>query len=265
MSEQTSEQTIVGVDGSGPSGAALTWAIAHSARSGSDIVIHHVVDDEWGQVGASFAQDETHAGERILLEALDQCRLAGRSARTALSHGSPAWELAAAGRPGDILVVGTHKTGYLRGRVLGTRSIVVASVAQCSVVIVPEDNLSHRHGIVVGVAAGTQSHAAIIAGAEEALRLRQELSLIHAGSEDGSDGRTLLSEAANLAATAAPGITIRRRVAQRRPSEALLDASRSALLLVLGTSRIDPDRAGFIGSVTHEVLLNLNAPVMVAR
>jgi nucleotide-binding universal stress UspA family protein len=36
-------------------------------------------------------------------------------------------------------------------------------------------------------------------------------------------------------------------------------------MLVLGETRVNKDRAGFIGSVTHEVLLNLTSPVMVAR
>jgi nucleotide-binding universal stress UspA family protein len=152
--------------------------------------------------------------------------------------------------------------------VLGTRSIVVASAADCSVVVVPEENLALRHGVIVGVAPGDQSHVAIVAGAREAERLGQELSLIHVvpdTTESAEIGRALLAEAAGIASATAPGITIRRRVSRRRRSDALLDASRSASMLVLGETRVNKDRAGFIGSVTHEVLLNLTSPVMVAR
>ena len=262
------EHIIVGIDDSGPSRAALRWALLRAESTDAEVVLEHVVDDEWGQLGADYAQQETREGDRLLAEIQRQLVPAGRDVTVTLTHGSPAWTLAREAPPEALLVVGSHKTGYLRGRVLGTRSIVIASVARCTVVVVPEDNLSHRHGVVVGVAAGPQSNAAIVAGAREAKRLTQELSLIHVApdaSESAAAAHEVLARAAELAASTAPEITIRRRVFHRHCSTSLLDASRSALLLVLGASRADSDHAGFIGSVTHEVLLNLNAPVMVAR
>jgi nucleotide-binding universal stress UspA family protein len=259
---------IVGVDDSGPSRAALRWALHRADSPDIEVVLEHVVDDEWGQVGAEYAHQEALDGQRVLERAVDAAMPSGRSVHLITAHGSPAWTLAQEAGPDDLIVVGTHKTGYLRGRVLGTRSIVVASVARSSVVVVPEDNLALRRGVVVGVAAGPHARPAIIAGAAEAERLGEELFLVHAAPElpeTAELGRSLLAAAAELAGATAPGITVRRRVAHRRPSDTLLDASRTAALLVLGESRTDPDRGGFIGSVTHEVLLNLNSPVMVAR
>jgi len=262
------EHIIVGIDDSGPSRSALRWALQRAGSTGADLVLEHVVDDEWGQLGGDYAQQETLDGERILEAALRTSIPSGRSVAATLAHGSPAWTLAREAGPDDLLVVGSHKTGYLRGRVLGTRSIVVASAARCTVVVVPEDNLSYRHGVVVGVTADPACRAAIVAGALEARRLGQELSLIHVApdtSETVETSRAVLASAAELAVATAPELVVRRRVSHRRRSDALLDASRSAMLLVLGESRVDPDRAGFIGSVTHEVLLNLTSPVMIAR
>lgn len=261
------DRIIVGVDGSGPSRAALAWTLHYAAHSRTQIVLEHVVDDEWGQVGGEYAAQETLDGKHILDAARDRTLASGLTVQQVLSHGSPAWTLIADAKAGEMLVVGSHKTGFLRGRVLGTRSIVVASAAPCTVVVVPEDNAAHRRGVVVGVASGDQSHAAIIRGASEAKRRREELTLIHVASEkgDGEIARALLAHAAELASTTVPNLVIRRRVSRRRCSDALLDASRTAALLVLGDTRTDISRAGFIGTVTHEVVLNLNSPVMIAR
>src|SRR5665647_3800082 len=76
----------------------------------------------------------------------------------------------------DMIVVGTHKTGYLHGRSLGTKSIVVASIAPCTVVVVPEETSSTRRGVVIGVAPGEYWHDAVRVGAREAAALRQDRS-----------------------------------------------------------------------------------------
>lgn len=257
---------LVGVDGSGPSRSALRWAARRARETDAPLVLEHVVDDEWGQVGSEYAAEETLAGERILRQALDSTEVAGLTAETRLRHGSPAWSLLGDAEPGDLVVVGSHKTGFLRGRVLGTRSIVVASAAPCSVVVVPEDNSARRRGVLVGVAAGAQSDAAVVAGAVEAERVQEELTLIHAGETDQPEiQRALLAHAAEIASSTAPGLTIRRRLVHRKCTDVLLDSSRTASLLVLGASRVDVGHAGFLGSVAHEVLLNLNSPVMIAR
>lgn len=258
---------IVGVDGSTPSRAALAWAIGRAADTSEPLTIIHVVDDEWGQVGAGYAHDESTAGAAIVAEAVRFARerMPASAITQVTAHGSPAWELAAAARPEDILVVGTHKTGHISGRVLGTRSVVVASLAQSSVAIIPDIAFRGRSGVVVGVADGDSWHDAVAAAAAEAARAGDDLMLVHAGPAGRDAERTLLGAASAFALSVAPGIHLHTRVSRRTPADALLDASRAASLLVLGGSRRDPDGAGFIGSVTHEVLLNINAPVLVAR
>jgi nucleotide-binding universal stress UspA family protein len=233
------------------------------------VAIEHVVDDEWGQAGAEFARGQTRDAALLLQDALG----ASASAFPMLTidtwarHGSPAWTLAASCTPEDLLVVGTHKTGYLHGRALGSMSIVVAAAAPCNVAVIPDCPLSGRRGVVVGIASGDAAIVATRAGAEEANRLNQDLSLIHAcpSSSEATAGRVLLSDAARIATITEPNLTIRSRVSHRRPAEALLDASHTAALLVVGASRTRVERAGFIGSLTHDVLLNLNVPVLIAR
>ncbi len=262
---------LVGVDGSGPSRAALVWALKRARDDGSDVSLVHVVDDEWGQAGPDVAAGETDEGARMLSAAMEFAHEVAPSTPVAehLLHGSPAWTLAELADVDDLLVVGTHKTGYLHGRVLGSRSIVVASVAPCAVAVVPDTPVSGRHGVVVGIGPGDAWHTAVVAGAREAHALGQELSLVHAlpghTDEAAAEGRATLATASALATRTAPDLEVRSRLSHRQPAEALLDASRASSLLVLGVSRRSSERAGFVGSVTHEVLLNINAPVLVAR
>lgn len=265
---------VVGVDGSGPSRAALGWAVHRAVELGSAVELVHVVDDEWGQAGQGVARIETEESGRMLNAALDLAAglAPGLTLSSQLLHGSPAWELSAAANDAELLVVGTHKTGYLHGRVLGTRSVVIASIATCSVAVIPDGPATRRRGVIVGVAPGAAWRDAVILGAREAERLGDALSLIHAsaGGADAvtaerDDGRALLAAASAVATETAPGTVVRSRLSRRRPSEALLDASRAEGLLVLGQSRRDTANAGFLGSVTHEVLLNINSPVIIAR
>ncbi|CAN5322417.1 universal stress protein [soil metagenome] len=264
---------IVGIDASGPSRAALAWAMRRAEADSGELVLVHVVDDEWGQVGQDFADDEAETGARLLQDAQRTVHEYSPTLRVTprLVHGSPAWELAAVAQPGDTIVVGTHKTGYVHGRALGTMSIVTASIASCQVVVVPESTLRGRTGVVVGIASGGGWRDAVVVGALEAARGNQELSLVHSAplrdEPDAPEGqsRELLAEAAALAVQTAPGLAVRSRISRRRPAEALLDASHNAAMLVLGPSRHSPDKAGFLGSVTHDVLLNINTTVLVAR
>lgn len=263
----------IGVDGSGPSRAALRWGVRRAAERAAAVVLVNTVDDEWGLVGRDAAADAERQARELLAEESERVEAlhTGVTLSTRIVHGGTAWELARLPSPEDLLIVGTHKTGFLRGRVLGSRSVQIASAARCSVAIVPDTTLESRHDIVVGVDGSDGCAAAVQIGAQEADRLDQDLLLVYAphGRPEIADDRSpqttrLLFEAAAVAAQTAPRITVRRRVAHRDPAEALLDASFDAALLILGVSGRHGDSA-LIGSVTHDVLMNINVPVLIAR
>jgi len=263
----------IGVDGSGPSRAALRWGVRRAAGRDATVVLVNTVDDEWGRIGRDAAADAEHQAKELLAEESDRVQAlhTGVALSTRIVHGGTAWELARLPRPEDLLIVGTHKTGFLRGRVLGSRSVQIASAARCSVAIVPDTTLESRHDIVVGVDGTDGCLPAVQMGAQEASRLDQDLLLVYApgARADAADdhnpqsARVLLTAAAVASATE-PRITVRRRVAHRDPAEALLDASFDAALLILGVSTRHGERA-LIGSVTHDVLMNINVPVLIAR
>jgi nucleotide-binding universal stress UspA family protein len=250
------DRILVGIDGSGPSIAALHWAIEHARFSGAGITLEHVARDDGDDVA-----------EALLDDAATECLARGFDTDRVLARGVPEQVLVTDAAPGDLLVIGTHKTGFLRSRVLGMRTVAIATAARSSVVIVPELYSSRVNRVVVGVALGDRSRDAIVAGATEAARGNHELSLVHASTdaENNEECHALLEWAADVATTAAPTVTIRRRVSHRRCADALLDASRVASLLVIGADSAEGEVAGRIGTVTHEVVLNLNSPVLIVR
>lgn len=268
---------VVGVDGSSPSEVALRWAMTRAFAKALPVVLVHVIEDEWGLAGGDFAREALYAGEVILQEALERAQgmngavdVTGR-----ILHGSPVWELANACDPNDLLIVGTHKTGFLHGRVLGSLSVSLAGSALCSVMVVPSVTSLSRHGVVAGVIWGDGLDLAVSSAAREAARLDEPLVLVHA-SPARPDGivdaeveprqRELLARAIDVARSVAPRITVHTRVTARQPVDALLEASRYARMLVLEPSRrSDVPRGSMIGSTTHGVLMNINSPVLVAR
>lgn len=263
----------IGVDGSGPSRAALRWGVRRAAERDATVVLVNTVDDEWGMVGRDAAADAERQARELLAEESERVQSlhTGVSLSTRIVHGGTAWELARLPRPEDLLIVGTHKTGFLRGRVLGSRSVQIASAARCSVAIVPDTTLESRRDVVVGVDGTDGCLAAVRIGAQEAARLDQDLLLVYApppraeATEDRNPQTArLMLNAAAVASAAAPRITVRRRVAHREPAEALLDASIDAALLILGVSTRHGEST-LIGSVTHDVLMNINVPVLIIR
>lgn len=263
----------IGVDGSGPSRAALRWGVRRAAERDATVVLVNTVDDEWGMVGRDAAADAERQARELLAEESERVQSlhTGVSLSTRIVHGGTAWELARLPRPEDLLIVGTHKTGFLRGRVLGSRSVQIASAARCSVAIVPDTTLESRRDVVVGVDGTDGCLAAVRIGAQEAGRLDQDLLLVYApppraeATEDRNPQTArLMLNAAAVASAAAPRITVRRRVAHREPAEALLDASIDAALLILGVSTRHGEST-LIGSVTHDVLMNINVPVLIIR
>lgn len=259
---------LVAVDGSRPAAAALRWAADRAQAAGGLLVIVHVepgADEEFdGAAVRSGAELLSEAAERL------STRNPDLSVDIRLLTGSVPAALATFAERTDTLVIGTGKTGFLHGRVLGSRGVQIAAAASCTVAVIPDVDLRFRRGVVAGVdRTGTAAVIARTASGEADAR-GEELLLVQAAPERGA--RLTRADRADLAlgeaiATARehfPDLVIRSRVAARPPAEALLDSARDKALLVIGPGTPDPDRP-VIGSVLHDVLLNANSPVLISR
>lgn len=263
---------VVGVDGSRPSAAALKWAVDRARHDPAPIVLVHVAGDEAAPTGHENRDGAAQSGEDQLAAALEHVRTT--AAETPVSAATLAGPVPAAlaGFVGahDLLVIGTGKTGFLHGRVHGSRSVQIAIAAACTVAVVPEVDLRFRRGVVAGIDRHETGPSVARWAAREAVARGEELLLLQAIPESASRMSSVeraalaLTDAAEKAREECPQLTIRSRVSTRPPAEALLDSSRDKALLVLGPGSLDPLRSA-IGSVLHDVLLNVNAPVLIAR
>jgi len=266
----TGSSYVVGVDGSAPADAALSWAVRVARRDGAALRLVHVVDP--GTVPGIEALDAAEeAGESFVAALCERLRGAdpGLAVVGESLTGAPIRTLVRQLEQGATLVVGTHKTGYVSGRLLGSRSVQFALAAPGNVVVVPVADMRFRDGVVAGI--DRAETAALVArrAAQEAVERGMRLTLVHAvpparaRSARGAS-ETPLALAADAAREVEGMLELRSRVSTRSPAEALLDASRGSALLVVGPGATGEERPP-LGTTLHEVLLNANSPVLVVR
>jgi len=259
---------VVGFDGSAASEAALGWAAVRAARNSAALVIAGVVDDDAGAMGSAFSEESARTLALLLSETTDRIEQAhpGVPVSSELLTGSVAWALAGAATPHDLVVIGSDKTGYARGRVYGARSIQIAAVTPGPLAVVPSVDLRLRSGVVVAVDDTEKAPALARMGAREALIRRAELILVHAVPLGSGEARLacadkVLAAARSAALEECDQLEVRSYLAHRHPADSILNLARDKALLLIGRSR-RPESFG-VGGTTHEVLTNANAPVIV--
>ncbi len=141
-------RTVVGIDDSEGSRAALRWALRNAHSTGSAVVVVHAYESSiaWIDVGSKEAprmaeHDREHAetaAHRIVEETLDAVDSDLRSVPVTVLAilGDPSKALLDAAQDADLLVVGSRGRGGFAGVLLGSVSQRAAQHAQCPVVIV---------------------------------------------------------------------------------------------------------------------------------
>ncbi|SDO89748.1 Nucleotide-binding universal stress protein, UspA family [Pedococcus dokdonensis] len=288
MSSTTIGRVVVGVDGQPPAARALDWAIAEAQRTHATVQLVHARAMPL-RVPAPESPFAAHTAEsdEILGTATERVRTLapGLTVTTASAYGNAAALLSDVSRGATCLVVGAREQSALGSALLGSTSLDVAAHAPCPVVVVralPEQ-LPDRPGVVVGSDGSELSEAAIAAGFEQADRLGLPLTVVHAwyldyagtglAALETSDVRLQVTQEEQALAAEAlagwsekyPDVQVRQRVVHGHPVEALVQHSRGAELVVVGSR----GRGGFtgllLGSVSHGVLHHAHCPVMVVR
>lgn len=273
---------LVGVDETSACRAAIRWGMQRAAFLQSHVMLLHVVDDEWGLIGEQSISELHPAADQLVQENAAFARSIDPTVTvtTRVVVGDPMTELGVASRGVDMVVVGTHKTGFLHGRAFGSRSLQLAARACCPVAVVPEGSTAERHGIVAGIDASDAGRAAVRCAAIEAQRTGVELILIRAWTAkavgtaayvEGADQRAqqmldvLIKDAVAVARSAGDNLLVRTRTLRRPAAEALVDAGMTAELLVIGSSRRHDAQMSALGPVSHDVLLNISGPTLVVH
>jgi len=184
---------------------------------------------------------------------------------------STAETLAKLSRGRSLLVLGTHKTGFIYGRTFGSRFIGLGWRSRCDVAFIPDHLGYDRQSIVAGVDESTVGDAVLQVAAAEAALVSQELVLVsswgaasHAPVSEAAIARraSAVARAVGLARVAHPGLRIRTRSVESPAAEALVESSARAALLVIGRRRASGGNSA--SRAAHlDVLINMSGPVMV--
>lgn len=253
----------VGVDGSLAARAAVAWAAERAVSVGAELVLVHVVDDEWGAIGLSALRELAETGASCLDRESELARTSLRvqRMRTLLLEGNPMLELATLSEHASLVVVGTQKGGFIRGRHFGSRGLQLAAATRSPIAVIPQSPLKERHGVTVGVEPYHPVAAALTFAVHEAVRLRQQLILLQAGAS-ADDLASQAMAAALLADAESAVMRPHLRRADMGAAEALADATLVSSLVVTGRpTRPGSDRG--LGHVNHDLLANLAGPVVV--
>ncbi len=279
---------LVGVDGSSFSARALDWAVEEASRRGRPLwlICAWELDYTAGMIGTLIPLLQQEC-EQILAQARQQVAARDPELRvtTATVQGQPAAALIEASGRACLVVVGSRGLGSFQGALAGSTSIAVAAHAHCPVVVVHEQvqsgELARR--VVVGVDGSEGSGETLRFAFEQANERGLGVSVVHAWGVTFLEGvfalgglieglEELRREQEALAGQWVspwrekfPSVEVQITVTQARPVDALVEASREAQLLVVGSRGHGGFTRLLLGSVTRGVLHRAACPVAVIR
>jgi nucleotide-binding universal stress UspA family protein len=280
---------VVGVDGSAASDAAIRWAAHEAAMRGLPIKLVNVVAPTL--VSSAMAPNDTitQGQEDQARQIIDRARRVvdevpgekPRDIHTEVRYASVVPTLVDASKDAQMIVVGRSGLGAWGPHVLGSVTSGLLHHARCPVAVVhaPE---SAQHEIredaptLVGIDGSAASAAAVALAFDEASHRGVPLVALHAWSDVGvfpilgmdpgtyrDEGDEVLGERLAGWQERYPEVQVQRRLVCDVPARWLIDESKDAQLVVLG-SRGRGGYAGMhLGSVSSAVLQSVRVPVIV--
>jgi len=290
VEQQHREDVVVGVDGSPASKVAVDWAARQAALHRVRLRVVHIaqlptmstVIEPLVIVGMSewldkHGRDVLADAVRIAAEAAPQLNVS-----TEMLTGSAVSGLLDHSKDARMLVVGCRGLGAVGRTMMGSVSSALVHHARCPVTVVRDEEsptaTPAQAPVVVGVDGSEVSERALALAFEEASLRGVGLVAVHAWSDagvldfPGFDHAELQQTAHRVLAERLagwqeryPDVQVERVVAWDNPAHALLEQSRRAQLVVVGSH----GRGGFagmlLGSVSAEVVHGAAVPVTVVR
>lgn len=286
-------RVVVGVDGSASGLAAVEAAAREAALRGAELrVVHACV---WPAMHVPMGPSPLGPPEgglrnmvdRLMAEAVERARAAAPEVAVdqAVVTGEPLTALEVQSRDAELVVVGSRGMGGFVGLLVGSTAVHLAAHGRCPVLVVREEGRPEGP-VVLGVDGSAAGRRAVdFAFAEAALR-KAPLVALHSWTtwnapmpapQDAStpyanppgalaeEEELLLSQALAGARERYPDVVVEHRTERGGAREALIEASRSARLVVVGAR----GRGGFtgllLGSVSQALLHHAHCPVAVVR
>ncbi|MCP9972188.1 universal stress protein [Actinomadura madurae] len=269
-------QVIVGIDGSAHAWRALDWAADYAVRHRLSLDLVHasraLVED--GTIPPDALRRLVAEREDLLAEALQytlklhpDLGIGTRLART-----DPGSALVEGSGQAAMVAVGSRGLGGFEGLLFGSVGLYTAAHARCPVLVVPREAPYPADAparIVVGVE-GRPGESAMLGWAfEEAASRGAGILALHAVGGDLGSPRRRVIEDMELSESLAglrehqPDVQVEELVSDRTASQALVEASRTAALVVVGAARRTSLIGMALGRVNHAVLHHASCPVVV--
>lgn len=291
----TANKVVVGTDGSLAARSAVDWAAREASNRGLPLLILTSVPEhplpKRSSLFAALGRDRDYL-ENLRDKARVKLSSEERRIRSmhpeltvekALVEGVASYPLARATKDAALVVVGARgHSAPLRVKALGGISDAVVTHAHGPVAVIPEEASQVTGPVVVGVDDAPAAHEAIRVAFVEAARRGVSLVPIFVWHEPALAADTALMGSLALNDVAAEietfvdeliaplaaefgQVAVERRVEVGYPASVLIDASRDASLVVVGSR----GRGGFaglmLGSTSRAVLRDARCPVIVVR
>ena len=294
---------LIGIDGSDNSRHAFMTAVTMAKERNCSIrvvgacsvpVIPHrhapkISDDRHRSIG--------HSTQDLLEEYADEAREAGVDASAQAIEGDAGEVLAEASRYSRLAVVGKRGRNRLASRLLGTVSGALAARSHCPVLVVPLPGLGEgapgtedaqgpssetqqtqpgfENEIVVGIARGSSALPVAEVAARAAELSGRRLAFVSAVPADAGNSRGAaadgdyrayadhLDEVTQAVTESGSGLVSRLQLVEGSAADVLLDAARSAALIVMGNRGRGGLAGRLLGSVSRSVLNQAGSPVLI--
>lgn len=277
---------VVGYDGSSSADAAVDWAVAEGVRTATPVVLAYAF--EWptsagpmmpGPAAWPDAASRRDAETMVRVAAAEAVERYPQADVTAIVLDGPAAiRLREKSRGAALLVVGNRGHGGFADLLLGSTSVAVSAHAHCPVVVV-RGNVVTDAPVVVGVDGSEASLQALRFAVEQAANRGVTLRVVRAWSPPAPRWRPLAFDPLEIVAAERavlddelilwrekyPEVTMSAETVGDHPGRFLVEASRTASLVVVGSR----GRGGFtgmlLGSVSQQLLHHSHSPVAVIR
>lgn len=288
ISSRTSPLTVVGVDGSNPSLAALAFASEYTQKLNGRLRGVSTWDTPIGDAALPLSWSPGESAERDLMRVSRE--VLGDPLpdwyEPAVREGSAARTLVDESRSADVLIVGSRGHGGFAGLLLGSVSSQCAAHSSCAVIVVhPTDNISSTSNagpIVVGHDGSADADEALKWTLTTAAMLDTQVEVVRTWSIDrippqfneehgyvpsfeevtARVHRDLVAGTRRLVESH-PNVEVTFRAALSQPAEALIESSKHARMIVVGSR----GRGGFaglvLGSVSTTCAAHAHCPVVV--
>src|ERR1700730_7871364 len=285
----TRANIVVGVDGAPASDAVVRCAAHEAMRRVAPIKLVTVVAPTLASSAMApnhtITQGEELRARQILKEAqriVEQLAGEKRSViHTQRQYAGVVRTLDEASNDAQMVVVGSSRRAFGRG-MLGPVIAGLLHHANCAVTVVPDpESAPHEIGdapVLVGIDGSTASEGAAAVAFDEASRRGVPLLALLAWGEVGfspilgMDLRPYRDQAAELLSERLagwreryPDVQVQRRLVCDVPDRWLIDESRTAQLVVLGSDGRGGYAGMHLGSVTSTVVRSAHVPVIVVR